>query len=149
MYLLYQYGALLLTLLYEWSSSYFTWVIWLLYLLEFFFWIPSVTNTVFFNLPQELNKCSSSSGSWRYLGQKLSCYFLWKLFFRFVILVLSLNITIASNCCNFMRYFSNFIDFTNLFKWWSFFSLLLSFRYNRLAFSFILLVMSLFHLLFV
>ena len=33
-----------------WGNSYFTWVIWLLYLLEFFFWIPSVTNTVFFNL---------------------------------------------------------------------------------------------------
>ena len=37
-----------------WGNSYFTWVIWLLYLLEFF-WIPSVTNTVFFNLTLNSN----------------------------------------------------------------------------------------------
>ena len=48
---------------------------------------------------QELNKCSLSFGSWRHLAQLLSWYFPWILFFRFVILVRSLNITIASDCC--------------------------------------------------
>ena len=33
-----------------WGSSYFTWVLWLFYLLELLSWIPSITNTVFFNL---------------------------------------------------------------------------------------------------
>ena len=46
---------------------------------------------------QELNKCSLSFGSWMHLAQLLSWYFPWILFFRFVILVRSLNITTASD----------------------------------------------------